>query len=124
MVRTDPGATPPWLAELRAKAFGISAADVGEMVGGLIARAKKGDVAALKFVLRDLLGEGRLAGATFIQNIYEPGPDGAPADDRPDRPTKARPGSPDKIERMRRRADAGLDLFAPGDGADEAGDLG
>jgi hypothetical protein len=61
-----------------------------------------------------VLGGAQLKGATFIQNNY-------PTEARPDQPAKARPGSKEKLEIMRRRVDAGLEPCSEGD--DAGGDL-
>lgn len=104
---------PRWLQMMRDAAMGaISKEDVKEIVTNQVKRAKAGDQNAIRFVFDQVLGGAQLKGATFIQNVYEGG-------ERPDRPTKARPGTGKKLDTMARRASAGLPLCSGDDGPDD-----
>ena len=98
-------ALPEWLMMMRRAATdSINEADIREIVRRQVERAKDGDKNAIKFVFDQVLGGAAMKGATFVQNIYR----GDDAAGRPDRPTKARPGSDAKVEKMRRRVEADL----------------
>jgi len=98
------GMVPSWVMNLRSAAMNLlTQKDVEAIVKAQIARAKEGDRNAIKFVFDQLLGGSSVRGATFIQNIYQ-GED-------PGKPTKALPGTLDKIARMRRRLAAGRSAF-------------
>ena len=97
---------PPWIQTLRLAAFKcLKAEDVKQIVQNQIAAAKKGDKNAIKFVFEQIMGGAYVKGATFIQNNYS---------DAAGVTTKALPGSPEKVEMMRRRVEAGADLHADG----------
>ena len=99
---------PSWITNLRSAAMNVlTQNDVEAIVKAQIAQAKKGDKNAIKFVFDQLLGGASIRGATFIQNNY-PGED-------PAKPTKAVPGTEDKIRRMRKRLAAGQSAFNPAD---------
>jgi hypothetical protein len=101
---------PPWMAAMRKAVLDtVTQEDVAEIVKSQIKRAKEGDQAAIKFVFGQLLGGDTFKGATFVQNNYH-------GEDRPDKPTKARAGSADRVDMMRRRMEAGLPLCNGEDG--------
>lgn len=101
---------PPWMAAIRKAVLDtVTQEDVTDIVRGQIKKAKEGDQAAIKFVFGQLLGGDTFKGATFVQNNYN-------TDDRPDKPTKTRAGSGERVEIMRRRLEAGLPLSNGEDG--------
>jgi hypothetical protein len=101
---------PPWMAKMRSAAQrAISEADVEAMVQAQVKKAKEGDDKALSFIFNQVLGGSQIKGATFIQNNYG-------NDERPDKPTAARPGTADKVDLMRRRVASGNGAFVEGDG--------
>ena len=83
------------------------------IIANQVKAAKEGNKDAIKFVFEQLLGGSHMRGATFIQNNW-----GKNADPRA--PAMALPGSPDKIETMRRRVAAGLSPTAEGDAKPDA----
>jgi hypothetical protein len=104
---------PPWLAQMRKAVLdGVSQEDIKEIVANQLKKAKEGDPHAIKFVFGQILGGDAFKGATFIQNNYH-------GKDEPSKPVDAKPGSKDKIDAMRRRVEAGLDLQQPGDAGAE-----
>jgi len=106
-------ALPSWMAAMRQAAMDeIKPADVQAIVRRQINLAKEGNPAALKFVFEYVLGGNQMRGATFVQNVYN-------GDASPVQPTKARPGSKDKLAVMAKRAAAGLPLSDPRDGTDD-----
>lgn len=114
---------PTWMTAMRKAAVEcITEADVKEIVQGQVKRAKEGDRNAIRFVFEQVLGGAGQKASTFIQNNYG---NGAAAEDpagvRPDKPTKAIPGTKQKIEAIRRRVEAGLDACNIQDGP--GGDL-
>jgi hypothetical protein len=101
---------PPWMQAMRSAARAeVKPEDIREIVQSQVKRAKDGDQKAIKFVFEQLLGGAELKGATFIQNNYMGG-------ERPDKPTKAKPGSKSKIDVIARRISAGNGAFHPADG--------
>lgn len=106
---TDLAGLPPWMAKMRQAAMqSISEADVQAIVRGQIDAAKKGNKDAIKFVFDYILGAQQFKGATIVQNNNY--------GDSPAKPTKARPGSPEKLDAMARRAANHLPLTDDGDG--------
>lgn len=102
---------PTWMATMRKAVLDIvTEDDVKEIVKNQIARAKAGDQNAIKFVFGQVLGGDAMKGATFVQNNNY--------GDNAAKPTKARPGTDDKIEVMRKRREAGLPLTHDGDGTE------
>jgi len=102
---------PGWVATMRTAAMKVvTEKDVTEIVQAQVKAAKNGNKDAIRFVFEQILGGGHLKGATFIQNNYN----GA---DLPGKPTGARPGSAEKLAKLRQRAQAGAPVFLPGDGA-------
>lgn len=105
---------PPWMAKMRqAMADLVKEDDIKEIVQKQIERAKAGDQNAIKFVFGQLLGGEAFKGATFIQNNNYGEGGGAPA-----APTAALPGSVEKLEKIRRRVEAGLPANDPRDRQD------
>ncbi len=99
---------PPWMAKMRAAATNaITETDIAEIVQNQVKRAKAGDQNAIKFVFDQVLGGAQLKGATFIQNNF--------GGESPDKPTDAVPGTPAKLETIRRRVAAGMDSCRPED---------
>lgn len=106
---------PPWMAAMRKAVVDcVTNDDIKEIVQNQVKRAKEGDPHAIKFVFGQILGGDTFRGATFVQNNNY-------GDAAPSKPTRAIPGTPDKIEHMRRRAEAGIDLTNDKDGPE--GDL-
>jgi hypothetical protein len=107
-ITTEFGGMPPWMAKMRAAVCDIiTPGDIEEIVKNQVARAKSGDPAAIKFVFDQLLGGG-MKGATFIQNNNY-GDEGA------GKPSNAVPGTPAKLDLIRRRVEAGLPACNPSD---------
>jgi hypothetical protein len=98
-------AVAPWVQKLRAAMFdAITETDIQEIVKNLVKRAKDGDPGAVKMLFDYVLG-GRQAStqAATIEtqnNLILP----------PPRPTRARPGSRQKVLAMAERAQKGLSL--------------
>ena len=118
MERRARQAVPAWVQLMRDAAMdAIGEDDIRQIVANQVARAKKGDKNAIKFIFEQVLGGGAMKGATFVQNVYE----GGSGDGRPDKPTKAAPGSSKKVETLRRRREAGEDLFNEADAGGAGG---
>jgi hypothetical protein len=99
---------PPWMAAMRkAVTDCVSESDIKEIVQNQVKRAKDGDKDAIKFVFGQILGSDSFKGATFVQNNNYGGD--------PAKPAKTKPGSVDRIEQMRLRAEAGVPLHQDGD---------
>jgi hypothetical protein len=96
---------PPWMRALRESMNGaIKPDDLKQIMEAQVAKAKKGDQAAARFVIDQAMKMTEAPkGLTVVQNNYYSGPD-------PREPAKALPGSDGKIDVMRRRLDAGLPL--------------
>lgn len=106
---------PPWMSMMRNAAMKhVTQADIDQIVKSQMDLAKKGDRNAIKFVFDQLLGGASFRGATFVQNNYS-----TEDHKRPDKPSRAKPGSEEKIRLMRRRIEAGTDACQNGDGCDE-----
>lgn len=102
-------AVPSWVLAMRQAAQKlISQADIEEIVRNQVAAAKAGNKDAIRFVFQQVLGGEGLRGATFVQNVYQ-------GDTYPNRPTKALPGTKDKIAEMRRRVASGQSAINPND---------
>lgn len=95
---------PPWMIALRnAAQNAVKPSDISEIMKKQVELAKKGNTQAVKFVFEQLLGGSAIKGATFIQNNFR--------DTKEiDGPTRARPGSTEKVEIMRRRMEAGMPI--------------
>ncbi len=92
---------PPWIAAMRAAAQAqIKQSDIEEIVKNQIASAKNGNKDAIKFIFEQVLGGAAPRAGTNIQNNYYDGKS-------PNAPTAALPGTPEKVEAMRRRVAAG-----------------
>jgi hypothetical protein len=104
---------PPWIMMMREAAMkAISISDVADIVKDQVARAKKGDQNAIRFVFDQVLGGAQLKVATFIQNNYTAETIAAATG----KPTPVMPGTPDKVEVMRMRVAAGAEVFNANDG--------
>jgi len=79
----------------------IKTEDIEAIVRNQVQRAKEGDQAAIKFIFGEVLGGNELKGATFVQNVFDPG------QPLPTKPAKIKPGSEQKIELMRQRIATG-----------------
>jgi hypothetical protein len=105
---------PPWMQAIRdGMAGAIKADDLKAIMQKQVEKALDGDVPAAKFVFDQAHKLSSTQGMTVIQNNYY-GDDSGP---RPDKPTRAIPGSDEKAETMRRRLEAGEPLTR----ADDAG---
>lgn len=103
---------PAWVQNMRAAAQKVlKQEDVEEIVKNRVEAAKKGDKHAIRFVFDQVLGGVPVKAAQIVQNNFYG------EADRPDKPTKALPGSRAKIEAMRRRVASGQSACSGRDGA-------
>ena len=93
----------------RAAREAIKREDIEQIVRNQVQRAKEGDPKAIEFVFGQVLGGNELKGATFVQNVFESG------SQTPLKGTKAKPGSDEKIDLIRKRIAAGNGAFHPDD---------
>lgn len=93
-------------AKLRAAVFnGVSESDVKDVIAAIVKRSKEGDPQALKYFFEYILGGSAQVVNLTQHNHHYVG----------DMPVDAAPGSLEKIEAMRRRAEKGLPLTSPND---------
>ncbi len=98
---------PDWMVAIRQAAAGaVSADDVKAIFAKQVELAKTGDRSAAKFVFEQARAFSEVKGLKLVQNVYEGGA----------RPTKALPGTRQKLRAMQRRAANGRSMFNGEDG--------